>query len=106
MNPVIQDIIHRDVTTEQKLQALASLEEDIALAKRFLSPEFSYCIECDDYYLTESFLHKDEIKNEKVCTYYDPINSGGNEYKDVEMQYHYTICPKGHKYLLHKREVI
>lgn len=105
MNPVIQDIIRRDVTNEQKLQALANLEEEIAMAKRILSPEFSYCAECDDYYLTDSFIHTDEIKTEKVCTYYDPINSGGNEYKDVQIQYHYKICPKGHKYLLYNQEV-
>ena len=39
MNSVIEDIIRRDVTTEQKMNALASLEEDIAMAKRILSPE-------------------------------------------------------------------
>lgn len=105
MNSVIEDIIRRDVTTEQKMNALASLEEDIAMAKRILSPEFCYCRECDDYYLTESFLHKEEVKDKKICTYTDPINSGGNEYRDGKMQYHYLICPKGHKHLLHMQEV-
>lgn len=104
MNPVIQDIVHRKVTNQEKEKALQSLEDDIAFARRILSKEFAYCPNCDDYFLTESFLHKEEVKEEKICTYNDPINSSGNEYKDGKMRYVYSVCPKGHKHLIQKRE--
>jgi hypothetical protein len=105
MDKIIKDIIHRNVTSEQKLKALQSLEDDISMAKRIISKEFSYCDECDDYYLTESFLSKKEVKAEKICTYVDPNQSSGNEYKDGNVEYHYSVCPKGHKHIVFKREV-
>ena len=82
MNPVIQDIIHRKVTNQEKEKALQSLEDDIAFARRILSKEFAYCPNCDDYFLTESFLHKEEVKEEKICT--DPFGSYTGLVKDPD----------------------
>ena len=105
MNPVIDDIIRRNVTTEEKEKALQQLEDEINFARRVLSKEFAYCPNCNDYYLADSFLLREEIKDERICTYCDPINSSGDEYKNGKMKYAYIICPKGHKHIKHKREV-
>lgn len=105
MNPVIKDILVRKVSTKDKIEALNSLQKDIDLAKKYLSPEFTYCEYCDDYYLTKSFFTEKEVKEENICVYSDPINSGGNEYRMGKVEYCHHVCPKGHKFLLHKQEV-
>lgn len=97
MNPVIKDILVRKCKQEDKEKALQSLTEDIEKARLILSGYYRYCPDCDDYYIAGSFLHSTVTEPSKVCTWEDPINSGGNEYKDVIKTTQYLICPKGHR---------
>ena len=39
-----------------------------------------------------------------VCVYEDPINSGGNDYVDGYADISYSVCPKGHKHVVDRRE--
>ena len=105
MNSVIKDILKRKVNIEDKHNALNSLEKDIEIAREILSREMIYCEDCDDYFLARSFFQDTETKRESVCTYSDPINSGGNEYADKYVLYTYLICPKGHKHLIDRKEL-
>ena len=105
MNSVIKDILKRKVNIEDKRNALNSLEKDIEIARKILSGEMIYCENCDDYFLAHSFFQDIETKKESVCTYSDPINSGGNEYADRDVLYTYLICPKGHKHLIDRKEL-
>lgn len=59
--------------------------------------EFEYCSKCKDWYNIKSFYTETKTKVERVCTYSDPINSGGNEYADKSVTYTYRMCPKNHK---------
>lgn len=104
MNKVVQSILTSLKTNEKKLEQIKSLEEDIKFAREIISGKYKYCEKCDDYYLTESFMHKTETKEGKVCIYHDPINSGGNDYADGYIHREYEICPKGHKKLVSESE--
>lgn len=106
MHTVIEDIIKRKgCTSEDKRKALASLSHDIEIAKGILDGKYKYCTECGDYYLSQSFFRTNEEKEEMVCTYSDPINSGGDEYERRKIRYFYINCPKGHQDIDHKAEV-
>lgn len=104
MNKVIKDVIDRKCTKEEKYKALDLLNDDIEMAKGILSGKFQYCPECDDYYLSKSYLTETETKNTKICIYEDPINSGGNDYVDGYADITYSICPKGHKHEVNRNE--
>lgn len=104
MNKVIKDIIDRNCSKEDKNKALNILSEEIEIAKGILSGKYIYCSECDDYYLAKSYFTEVESKESKICTYQDPINSGGNEYEDGYVDITYRICPKGHKHILSREE--
>ena len=88
-----------------KRMELKAAEKDIKIARKILSREMIYCEDCDDYFLARSFFQDTETKRESVCTYSDPINSGGNEYADKDVLYTYLICPKGHKHLIDRKEL-
>lgn len=106
MNLMIKTIVQNNtLTKEQKLNKLNILERDIFIAKEILSDKFAYCEECDDYYLTPSFIKTEETKEEDICIFSDPINSSGNEYKKGLIKYTYLTCPKGHKHFISRREV-
>lgn len=96
MHKVIKDLLLGDTTKAEKKSLLDSLADDIAFADEVLDGKFTYCESCDDYYLTESFQNKMDINDTKICTYEDPINSGGNEYADGTVIVKYRVCPKGH----------
>ena len=102
---VFKVIFKRKVNIKDKHNALNSLEKDIEIARKILSEEIIYCENCDDYFLARSFFQDTETKRESVCTYSDPINSGGNEYADRDVLYTYLICPKGHKHLIYRKEL-
>ena len=105
MNKIIKDIIEdKTSSTEEKINFLDELLKDIELGKKILNREFKYCKECDDYYLTKSFTQETVSKEEKICTYIDPINSGGNEYVDWLVTITYSVCPKGHKHEISRSE--
>ena len=104
MNLVIKDILERDCSKDDKLKALNSLSVDIQMAKEIISGKYKYCPECDDFYLSKSFLTEHETKEGKVCIYNDPINSGGNDYADGYIDINYEICPKGHKHETERKE--
>lgn len=104
MNKVIKDIFTRNCSTEEKLEDLNLLSEEIEIAKGILSGKYKYCPRCDDYYLAKSYLTDVETKEMKICIYTDPINSGGNEYADGFVDITYSICPKGHKYETSRKE--
>lgn len=69
-----------------------------------MAGKFQYCSNCDDYYLSESYLTKTETKESKICVYEDPINSGGNDYTDGFVDITYSICPKGYKHKVNRRK--
>lgn len=105
MNSTIINIIkNKHSSIEAKERALLELEKDIDVAKKILSGEYKYCELCDDYYLSKSFIPLLEEKEEEICTYVDPINSGGNTYKNGIVTYRYLLCPKGHKHLIDRKE--
>lgn len=104
MNKIINDIINRKCTDVEKERELNSLSNDIETAKGILSGKFKYCPDCDDYYLSKSFLSDIDTKSTRICTWQDPINSGGNEYEDGFIDITYSICPKGHKYEVSRKE--
>lgn len=104
MNKIIKDILNRNITTEEKEKLLDELSEDINIAYKLLEGEFTYCENCNDYYLTESFLTRTEVKEEKICVYVDPINSSGDEYKDGYVEIVSKICPKGHIHVISRKE--
>lgn len=97
MHQFIKDIMHSNKATYLKEEQLNKLIEDIEFARDILKNKYTYCKECDDYYLTQSFFRTTEEKEEKVCVYEDPINSGGNDYELRKMIYTYSVCPKNHK---------
>ena len=105
MNAVIKDIIYRKCDKEDKIKALNKLRDDIDVAMNVLSGEYKYCEVCDDYYLAKSFLCETKNEYETVCTYSDPINSGGNEYGRKLFRNVYAICPKGHKTITTKTPI-
>lgn len=104
MNKIIKDIIGRKYTKEEKVKILDSLSDDIKIAKELLSDKYKYCPECDDYYLSKSYLTEVETKPTQICVYEDPINSGGNDYVDGDAYITYKICPKGHKHEINREE--
>ena len=59
---------------------------------------------CDDYYISDCFLLQKETKPVRICIYEDQINSGGNDYVDGYADITYSICPKGHKYEVDRKE--
>lgn len=77
MNSVIKNILNSSCSEQDKSSELDSLSKEIEIAKNILSGKYKYCSECDDYFLAESFLQKNESHNGKICIYEDPINSGG-----------------------------
>jgi hypothetical protein len=100
MNKIVENILKRIATDEEKKKELDSLAEDIKMARGILSGDFRYCPDCSDYYLTRSYIEEIEKKEGQVCIYEDPINSGGNEYADGYIYTTYRTCPKGHKKLI------
>lgn len=106
MHEIVKDILqsYNMNETEECVKALEKLEEDIAFAKEIVSGKRKRCEKCDDYYLVNSFQHSTETTEGKICTYQDPINSGGNEYADGCIHREYEICPKGHKHLIRQWE--
>lgn len=102
MHQFIKDIILSKKTSSKKKEELNKLTEDIELARDIINEVYTYCEECDDYYLTKSFTPVAEEKEENVCVYEDPINSGGNDYEWHKLLYHYSVCPKNHKKVIFK----
>lgn len=104
MNKIIQDIIQKQISTEEKHKELDLLADDIMLARKILNGEFKYCKICKDYYLSQSFMTEYETKETQICTYRDPINSGGDDYSDGYVDIIYKVCPKGHKKEISRKE--
>lgn len=104
MNKFIKDIIEKSCSDKQKKKELDKLGDEIEMAKGILSGEFKYCKECDDYYLSKSYLIEKETNEARICVYKDIINSGGNEYEDGFVDITYSICPKGHKCEISRKE--
>lgn len=100
MNKAIENIIMSIATNEEKLESLKVLEKDLQLAKDIINGKYTYCEECGDYYLSKSFFVETKNKQTKICTYKDPINSGGDEYVDEYVDITYRVCPKGHKHIV------
>ena len=97
MNKEIENILKNNKNKEEQLKALIKIENDIHFAKKAIDGIYKYCPECDDFYLTKSFFYEITTEEEVVCTFEDPINSGGNEYATRFARVKYRICPKGHK---------
>lgn len=104
LNTVVKDIICKNIGDKEKYKELDLLSDDIEMAKGILAGKFKYCPECDDYYLYKSYLTESETKNARICIYQDPINSGGNDYANGFVDITYSICPKGHKHEVSRKE--
>lgn len=104
MNRIIKYIIDKKCSDKEKNKALDLLSEEIDMARGILSGEFKYCPECDDYYLTKSYLEDRETKPTRICIYEDLINSGGNDYVDGFADITYSVCPKGHRNEVDRKE--
>ena len=100
----IENIIISETTDDEKLEALKQYEDDIKAAKDIINGKLTYCEECKDYYLTKSFFSEKETIPTKICVYEDPINSGGNDYVDGYVDILYSVCPKGHKHVINRKE--
>lgn len=87
-----------------KKKLLDLLTDEIGIARDILDGKFKYCPECDDYYLTKSYLSDTRTKNARICIYQDPINSGGNDCVDGYVDITYSICPKGHRHEVSRKE--
>lgn len=76
MNKNVQDILELSCNRDQRKEMLDAflkdIEDDVELAKNVLDGTYKYCPQCDDYYMTKSFIP------EELC--------GAK----------YLICPKGH----------
>lgn len=89
---------------EEIINGSHSIREKEALINR-LSKElleeirsgYKLCPRCNTYYRETTWDTVTESKTERVCIYEDPINSGGNEYKDKLVKRTYEVCPVGHK---------
>lgn len=106
MTDLIKSILNSCETEERKVEQLDELEQDIKLARKVLSGEYAYCEECDDYYRSQSFTRSNASEIETVCTFEDPINSGGNEYSKAKVSKTLLICPKGHERVLNKTQTL
>lgn len=106
MNKFIKDIINKPCSDKQKKKELDKLIDEIEVAKGILSGKFRYCQDCDDYYLTKSFFSDLKTMNARICTYRDLINSDDNDYADGYVDITYSICPKGHKHEVSRKERI
>lgn len=104
MNPVIRDILDRKVPNADKVKALKTLEQEIKIAQGVIQGSYCYCEDCDDYFLKQSFTEESGVESCKICTYEDPINSGGNEYVQGIAHITYRVCPRGHRKETHRRE--
>ena len=91
-------------TNSEKLKALEQYEDDIRTAKDIVNGELTYCEECKDYYMNQSFFIEKETAPTRICVYEDPINSGGNVYADGYADVTYRVCPKGHKHVIYRKE--
>lgn len=100
----IEDIIIPRARDSEKLKALKQYEDDIKTAKDIINGKLTYCEECKDYYFTKSFFSEKETVPTKICVYEDPINSGGNDYVDGYADILYSVCPKGHKHVVDRKE--
>lgn len=104
MNKAIESILNGSATDEGKRKQLDVLSNEIQIAKDIMDGKYKYCHECNDYYITESFLTRTETRETKICTYNNPINSGGNDYADGYVDITYSVCPKGHKHEISRNE--
>lgn len=104
MNKIVKNIIDKKCSDEEKNKALDLLSDDIEMARGILYGKYKYCPDCDDYYFTKSFLTDTDTRNTRICIYEDPINSGGNDYADGYVDITYSICPKGHKHEVDRKE--
>lgn len=105
MNETIKNIVldtHKKI--KDRVKELDVIAKDIELAKGLLNGEYSYCKDCDDFYLSKSFFEESETREEKIRTYVDPINSSGDEYTDGYVDILYLVCPKGHKHEISRSE--
>ena len=53
--------------------------------------------------MNQSFFSEKETIPVRICVYEDPINSGGNDYKNGYADVVYRVCPKGHKHEIDRR---
>jgi len=104
MHQIIKEILDSSSPTEKKAAEIEELKASIEIAEKIFAGEFTYCKKCGDYYHSKSFFVETEVVDERVCTYSDPINSGGDEYENRKVRYTYKYCPKGCKHQINREE--
>lgn len=104
VNQIIKNILDKNISNKEKAKEIEDIKASIEVAEKIFSGEFTYCMKCGDYFLTEGFITRTEVVTERVCTYSDPINSGGDEYGNRKVRYTYLYCPKGCKHTTNREE--
>lgn len=84
------------------LERLSEMQTNIGLLR---DGKLEYCEKCKEFYNSKSFFTESETRNERICIYEDPINSGGNEYDNGQVEYRYRVCPKNHRSLMDRQWV-
>lgn len=105
MKPYFEELVKSEKSLLDKLDEIKEIEKDLKLVKDIVCGKYTYCNECNDYYLSKSFLKDVKTKGCKICVYEDPINSGGNDYVKGTLRLTYRICPKGHKTIIEREEI-
>ena len=105
MNKEIRKILESDKTKKQKENALNLLSDEIKIAKLILSGDYLYCSECDDYYLTKSYLTETKTEDFQICVYKDLTHEEDNKYAEGFYHIKYRVCPKGHKHELFRNKL-
>lgn len=105
MHPVIKEILDSSISNKEKVAEIEKLKASINIIEKILNGEFTYCKKCGDYYLSKCFFQDSETVKERICIYSDPINSGGDEYRDGQVKYTYMCCPKGCKHMINREEI-
>ena len=100
----IENVIISEKEKSEKLKVLKQYKDDIRMAEDIINGKLAYCEECKDYYMNQSFFTEKETIFTRICTYQDPINSGGNDYADGYADILYSVCPKGHKHIIDRKE--
>lgn len=104
MHDFIEKIVKSHQQAPNKLKVIEELRQELKIAEEIIKGKYTYCDECGDYYLSQSFLSEVKQEDCKICTFVDPINSSGNTYVDGIAQVTYRICPKGHRKEIYRHE--
>lgn len=91
----IDEILNGSHSVYDKLNLIKKL---CAKLEMEVTKDYIKCPKCNQYYRANSWDIIERAEEELVCTYDDPINSGGNTYDTKLIRKMYNVCPVGHKF--------